>query len=179
MQCLMDNTAIIVENFDPGNETDPLKIIDEETKRCQDDAVRLYSRTDCQPEKLETECYFPIWVEYSKCVGNSPSTSRKGSDCPKDPSSKPEKVKGEKDKSEEAKPQEADPEEADECPEDPSSKPEKVKGEKAKPQGAKPQGAKPEKAKPQEPKPQGAKPEKAKPQEPKTQEPKPEKAKQA
>ncbi|KID98421.1 hypothetical protein MAJ_05604, partial [Metarhizium majus ARSEF 297] len=112
MQCMMDNTAIIAGNLVTGNEQDSLGTIDEETKRCQDDAVRLSSRTDCQPEKLETECYFPIWLEYSKCVGNSPSTSKKGTGCPKDPNGKPEKVKGQK-----AKPEEAEPEEADEADE--------------------------------------------------------------
>ncbi|KID85188.1 hypothetical protein MGU_07610 [Metarhizium guizhouense ARSEF 977] len=112
MQCMTDNTAIIVGNLVTGNEQDSPGIIDEATKRCQDDAVRLSSRTDCQPEKLETECYFPIWMEYSKCVGNSPSTSKKGTGCPKDPNGKPEKVKGQKAKPEEAKPEEAKPEEA-------------------------------------------------------------------
>ncbi|KAF5132909.1 hypothetical protein E5D57_003531 [Metarhizium anisopliae] len=154
MQCMMDNTAISVGNSETG-EKDSLVEMDKEIEKCKAAAWRTALHSECEPNQYdETGCYFRIWMEYSKCVGNRPSTSELVSDCPKDHDGKPE----------EAKSQGANSEKADECPEDPSSKPEEAKPQGAKTQGAKTQGAKTQGAKTQGAKTQGAKPEEVEPE---------------
>ncbi|KID73747.1 uncharacterized protein G6M90_00g001300 [Metarhizium brunneum] len=198
MQCMIENTATTVGNFETG-EKDSLVEMDKEVEKCKAAAWQRARHSECEPGQYETECYFPIWKVYSTCVGNSPSTSKRGSDCPKNPNSKPEKVKGDKakpqganseeadecpedpsSKPEEAKSQEANPEEADECPEDPSSKPEEAKslGDNSKEADECPEdpSSKPEEAKSQGAKTQGATSEEVEPEKAKTQESKPEKA---